>query len=588
MIDLYEGPETIDLEFTALDGTVAATALIRDRDEAPTVAFETSRPVTVAEGSTVTLLVVLNGTLAESDIVVDFTVSGTADEGVDYSSLERSVTIPSGETSTIVSIFVADDQLTEGAETLELRLLSASAGVNVATPNVVGVTIIDNDEAPVVPELPEVVVVTATLGVSELSISEGKSENLYINLSEATSEDVTLTLTVVDGGRAVVTVDYATLLVPAVIRAGLSELTVSIRTLEDELIEETEIFELRLSVMDGPAVTGALDRVTVSIIDNDKTHTMPKPPEVVVVTATLSTARLAVEEGNGVTLTVTLDGALEVTVTVSLLTGATSTAEANDDYTLLPRTFRIESGQTIAIFRLNALSDEIYEGNEQLVLVPRATGVGLVDIVAEPATFTIVNRTPLPVLSLDPIADVHEGDGFTVVVRLSGALAVPLTIPLTVELDGALDSAEVGDYGALPRTITIPAGATTVALTRLAIDDDVYEGDERLTLRLDTATLTVGFGTVEQEFTIIDDEVQPTVSLISLGQVAEGDDLTVTVRLSRALEVAVTVELSATNESAESDDYTISPSSMMVTIPAGQREEEFILTALADPVHAHL
>ena len=46
---------------------------------------------------------------------------------------------------------------------------------------------------------------------------------LNIELSEAASEDVTLTLTVVDGS-AVESVDYEPLLVPVVIRAGVLEL----------------------------------------------------------------------------------------------------------------------------------------------------------------------------------------------------------------------------------------------------------------------------------------------------------------------------------------------------------------------------
>ena len=57
-----------------------------------------------------------------------------------------------------------------------------------------------------------------------------------------------------------------------VIRAGLSELTVSIRTIEDDVTEATETLVLELSVVDGPAVTGAVDRVTVSIVDDDEAH----------------------------------------------------------------------------------------------------------------------------------------------------------------------------------------------------------------------------------------------------------------------------------------------------------------------------
>ena len=44
-------------------------------------------------------------------------------------------------------------------------------------------------------------------------------------------------------------IDYDPLLVQVVIRAGLSELTVSIRTIEDDLTEATETLVLELSVV---------------------------------------------------------------------------------------------------------------------------------------------------------------------------------------------------------------------------------------------------------------------------------------------------------------------------------------------------
>ena len=94
-----------------------------------------------------------------------------------------------------------------------------------------------------------------------------------------------------------------------VIRAGLSELTVSIRTIDDELTEETETLVLELSVVDGPAVTGAVDRVTVTIIDDDEAPVvpeLPELPEVVVVTATLRVSELSVSEGDTATLNIEL------------------------------------------------------------------------------------------------------------------------------------------------------------------------------------------------------------------------------------------------------------------------------------------
>ena len=232
--------------------------------------------------------------------------------------------------------------------------------------------IVDDDEAPVVPELPEVVIVTATLRVSELSVSEGDTATLNIELSEAASEDVTLTLTVV-GGSAVELVDYDPLLVPVVIRAGVLELTVSIRTIEDDLTEATETLVLELSVLSGPAVTGAVDRVTVSIVDDDEAPVVPEPPEVVVVTATLSTDRLAVEEGQDASFTVRLSEVSEEDLEFTL-TRVSGTASEGDDYSLSTTQIEIEAGMLVAVVTITVLSDTIYELTEtvqfELTLAP--------------------------------------------------------------------------------------------------------------------------------------------------------------------------------------------------------------------------
>ena len=130
--------------------------------------------------------------------------------------------IRAGLSELTVSIRTIEDELTEATETLVLELSVVDGPAVTGAVDRVTVSIVDDDEAPVVPEmpeLPEVVVVTATLRVSELSVSEGDTATLNIELSEAASEDVTLTLTVV-GGSADVMVDYEPLLVPVVIRAG--------------------------------------------------------------------------------------------------------------------------------------------------------------------------------------------------------------------------------------------------------------------------------------------------------------------------------------------------------------------------------
>ena len=314
-------------------GIVEGRATLLDEDVAPRVVFERATSM-VVESSTVSVLVVLDGVLSESDIEVAFLVSGSAVEVTDYAQLGRSVTIPSGAATGTIVLSTLDDSVYGGgvSKTVVLVLTGASGGVRLGESVTHTVTIIDDELAPVVPELPEVIVVTATLRVSELSVSEGDTATLNIELSEPTSEDVTLTLTVVAGGSADVTVDYEPLLVPVVIRAGLSELTVSIRTIEDELTEETETFELVLSVVDGPAVTGAVDRVTVSIVDDDEAPVVPELPEVVVVTATLRVSELSVSEGDTATLNIDLSEAASEDVTLTLTVVAGGSADVTVDY----------------------------------------------------------------------------------------------------------------------------------------------------------------------------------------------------------------------------------------------------------------
>ena len=308
--DVTEATETLVLELSVLSGPAVTGAVDRvtvsivDDDEAPVVPELPELPevvvvtatlrvseLSVSEGDTATLNIELSEPASE-DVTLTLTVvaGGSAVESVDYEPLLVPVVIRAGVLELTVSIRTIEDDLTEATETLVLELSVLSGPAVTGAVDRVTVTILDDDEAPVVPvvpELPEVVVVTATLRVSELSVSEGDTATLNIELSEPTSEDVTLTLTVIAGGSAVESVDYEPLLVPVVIRAGLSELTVSIRTIEDDLTEATETFELVLSVLSGPAVTGTVDSVTVTIIDDDEAPVVPELPEVVVVTATL-------------------------------------------------------------------------------------------------------------------------------------------------------------------------------------------------------------------------------------------------------------------------------------------------------------
>ena len=390
--ELTEATETLVLELSVVDGPAVTGAVDRvtvsivDDDEAPVVPEMPELPevvvvtatlrvseLSVSEGDTATLNIELSEAASEDVTLTLTVVGGSADVMVDYEPLLVPVVIRAGVLELTVSIRTIEDDLTEATETFVLVLSVLSGPAVTGAVDRVTVTIVDDDEAPVVPEmpeLPEVVVVTATLRVSELSVSEGDTATLNIELSEAASEDVTLTLTVVAGGSADVTVDYEPLLVPVVIRAGVLELTVSIRTIEDELTEATETLVLELSVVDGPAVTGAVDRVTVTIVDDDEAPVvpeMPELPEVVVVTATLRVSELSVSEGDTATLNIELSESTSEDVTLTLTVVGGSAVESVDyDSLLVPVVIR--AGVLELTVSIRTIEDDLTEATETLVL----------------------------------------------------------------------------------------------------------------------------------------------------------------------------------------------------------------------------
>lgn len=78
------------------------------------------------------------------NLVVNYTISGTASNGADYATLTGSVSILNGASSAIVNIVSIDDALVEGDETVILTLSSATPYF-VGGPNSATLTIVDND-----------------------------------------------------------------------------------------------------------------------------------------------------------------------------------------------------------------------------------------------------------------------------------------------------------------------------------------------------------------------------------------------------------------------------------------------------------
>ena len=597
--DVTEETETFELVLSVLSGPAVTgavdrvTVTILDDDEAPVVPVVPELPevvvvtatlrvseLSVSEGDTATLNIDLSEPTSE-DVTLTLTVvaGGSADVTVDYEPLLVPVVIRAGLSELTVSIRTIDDDVTEETETFELVLSVLSGPAVTGAVDRVTVTILDDDEAPVVPvvpELPEVVVVTATLRVSELSVSEGDTTTLNIDLSEPASEDVTLTLTVVAGGSADVTVDYEPLLVPVVIRAGLSELTVSIRTIDDDVTEETETFELVLSVLSGPAVTGAVDRVTVSILDDDEAPVVPELPEVVVVTATLRVSELSVSEGDTTTLNIDLSEPASEDVTLTLTVVAGGSADVTVDYEPLLVPVVIRAGLSELTVSIRTIDDDVTEETETFELVlsvvdgPAVTGavdrvtVSILDddapVVPEPPEVVVVTAT-LRVSELS----VSEGDTTTLNIDLSEPASEDVTLTLTVVAGGSADVTV--DYEPLLVPVVIRAGLSELTVSIRTIDDDVTEETETFELVLSVLSGPAVTGAVDRvTVSILDDDapvvpeppevVVVTATLrVSELSVSEGDTTTLNIDLSTSEDVTLTLTVVAGGSADVTVDY---------------------------------
>ena len=575
--ELREGTELFELILSVVDGPAVIGAVdrvmvtITDDDEPPAVvATLRESELSVSEGDTGTLNIDLSAPASE-DVTLTLTVvgGGSAVESVDYAPLLVPVVIRAGLSELTVSIRTIEDELREGTKLFELILSVVDGPAVIGAVDRVMVTIIDDDEPPAV---------VATLRVSELSVSEGDTGTLNIDLSAPASEDVTLTLTVVSGGSAVESVDYAPLLVPVVIRAGLSELTVSIRTIEDELREGTKLFELILSVVDGPAVIGAVDRVMVTITDDDE------PPAVV---ATLRVSELSVSEGDTGTLNIDLSAPASEDVTLTLTVVSGGSAVESVDYAPLLVPVVIRAGLSELTVSIRTIEDELREGTKLFELI--------LSVVDGPAVIGAVDRVMVTIIDDDePPAvvatlrvselSVSEGDTGTLNIDLSAPASEDVTLTLTVVSGGS--AVESVDYAPLLVPVVIRAGLSELTVSIRTIEDELREGTKLFELILSVVDGPAVIGAVDRVMVTITDDDEPPAVVATLRvselSVSEGDTGTLNIDLSAPASEDVTLTLTVVSGGSAVESVDYAPLLVPVVIRAGLSELTVSIRTIED------
>ena len=292
---------------------------------------------------------------------------------------------------------------------------------------------------------------------------------------------------------------------------------------DDSVSEEPELFTIRLT--GASAVSGATLRVAdepaiITILDNDAVEYVIEGAETVAEEDGVYVARL---RRSGYTLP-------DASVAYTVIGLEPNAADQNDfSGAQLPSgavTFVGHDALSTEI-RIPLMDDAVSEGLETFQIVV-ARGVSTLPATRDVTLWDAdVSR---PVISLDPITDITEGENLKITARLSSIASddvmLSLTVSSTLLSDAYPDSAD--DY-ILSSPQTIQAGDLTTTFILETVDDAIYEGTEfgKLVLTIISPSTGVDAGNVERTFRLIDNDPVPVVSLDPVdARITEVENLT--------------------------------------------------------------
>ena len=254
-----EGDESVIITITgitagpaSISSTDTATMMVGDNDT-PTISV-TANDNGSETGPDNASFTVNISSAAVGDVVVAYTLTGTAVNGTDYNNLSGSLTIDNATTSEVITIVVSDDSITEDNETVIITLDNVASGTGQISSlnNSASITIEDNDNSSISVSAPS-------------SVNEGQTANFTVTLTAASGTDTTVTYT--DNGTATSGTDYTAPSGSLVITAGNTSGTISIPVLTDDVTDDGETLSVTLTAVSGLGSLAATPTASTTIND---------------------------------------------------------------------------------------------------------------------------------------------------------------------------------------------------------------------------------------------------------------------------------------------------------------------------------
>ena len=498
-----------------------------------------SGPVTIQEGGSLEFVVGLDATYGEAVLVDYATAGGTAEAGSDYAYASGTLTFAPNEISKTITVATIDDDEIEVDETVQVSLANPE-GVELGSPlaRSAMATIIS-------PDLP-LLLARAT----SVTVDEGEVLGYMVELSEPFHLTVTVDYATGDG-TAMAGEHFGAAMATLKFLPGETSKLVMVTTF-DEAIGEDKSFPLTFSSVMHQTLGSAGADIRVEVIVRAGMQAAVEP------VATVSAVSGSVEEGADAVFLVNVEPQLVAPVTIALQISETSAILTG----AMPLSVVVPAGQTSVTFSLATVDDQVSEADSFVTLaVVDGIGYGL-GSPAE-AVVRVRDNDDLSLRIAAMAAQVPEGTAARFLLSASVVSADDLTVPLNVEAVGDVAA------GALPASITLLAGMSSVALSIPTVDDEVHEVDATLSVAL-VADDGYSMGAPARATVVVQDDDMPAMRIEAVsGTVAEGEDAVFRVSAATPSTLDITVSLRV-EEAADGGSFILGTPPQALTLLAGE------------------
>ena len=492
------------------------------------------------------------------NLVVSYTVGGTAVAGIDYVALSGSVTIPASAASADITLTPIHNNQLEGAVSVSISLTN-QFNYDVGTAG--SATIFIQDD-----HLPAVSIFAMVDTISEQGDTPGE---FTVSRGGATGGDLTVYLAI--SGTATPGADYLPLNNPVVIPNGASSVTLDVIAFHDLIWELTE--DVVLTVLTNANYdVGSPTTARVHILDDGTT-------QVPGVGFCAATSAVVENESPGIAVGLSITSSVPVTVDYRVIGGTAPT----NRYSLPPGTLIIPAGNWVAFIPLQVFDDNTVEPPQTVQVVLFNPVNATLDAI-KVHTYTILDDDANSA-SITATAPVATESGTPGNFRISRA--GPTTASLLVNFEVTGTASAPTDYAPLGNSATIPAGAAFLDLPVIPVANRTVDMNQTVVVTLTTAPGGKIVSPNQATVMIIDNNTNPLpiVSVSSTNQpyAVEGGTnggflFTRTGPTNNPLTIAFTIGGTAISGVR----YAALPN--LVTIPAGQASALLPVVAIADQI----